>query len=40
MKIIKKKNEDDCGCGRPLRITDPRRKNGIKKTVPKRNNLK
>jgi hypothetical protein len=23
-KIIRK--EDDCGCGKPLRVTDPRRK--------------
>jgi len=39
MKKLNK--EDDCGCGRPLKVTDPRRKKaGIKKTVPKRNNLK
>jgi len=35
MKKLSK--EDDCGCGRPLKVTDPRRrKAGAKKTVPKR----
>ena len=31
-KIIKK--EDDCGCGKPLKLTDPRRK--IIRKVPKK----
>jgi hypothetical protein len=33
--------EDDCGCGKPLKVNDPRRKNiNTKKTIPKRFNLK
>jgi hypothetical protein len=33
--------EDDCGCGKPLKVNDPRRKNlNVKKTVKKRINLK
>jgi len=27
--------DDDCGCGKPLKLNDPRRK-AIKKTVKKR----
>ena len=31
MKIIIKKNkEDDCHCGKPLRINDPRKKKTIR----------
>jgi hypothetical protein len=34
---MKKKEEDDCGCGKPLKINDPRRKNaGIKKKKKKK----
>jgi hypothetical protein len=41
MKIIKGNkpinNEDDCHCGKPLRINDPRRKKIIiKRTIKKR----
>jgi len=36
-KNIKHNQDDDCGCGKTLKITDPRRKRvGIKKTVPKK----
>lgn len=32
MKIVKKVNNDDCGCGKRLKVSDPRRK----KINPKR----
>ena len=32
-KIIR--NDDDCGCGKPLKITDPKRKI-VKKVIKKR----
>ena len=41
MKTIKKVSEDDCGCGKPLKVTDPQRKKvDVKKTIPKKNFLK
>jgi len=34
-------NDDDCGCGKSLKIRDPRRKKvAPKRTIKKRNNLK
>jgi hypothetical protein len=32
MKINKK---DDCGCGKPLKINDPRKKKIVKKSIKK-----
>lgn len=30
------KPKDDCGCGKPIKITDPKRKKiGVKKTIKK-----
>jgi len=34
-KVIKKRNEDDCNCGRPVKITE-RKKLEVKKTIKKR----
>ena len=28
--------EDDCGCGKPLKINDPRKRIIVKKTIRKR----
>jgi hypothetical protein len=31
------KNPNDCGCGKPLKINDPRRKSaGVKKVIKKK----
>jgi hypothetical protein len=35
-KTIKKPKNDDCGCGKPLKINDPRRKKNIKKNWNKK----
>ena len=35
MKTIKKQ-KDDCNCGKPLKVNDPRKKVVIKKTIKKR----
>jgi hypothetical protein len=37
MANTKNSKEDDCGCGKPLKINDPRRKNaGVKKIIKKK----
>jgi hypothetical protein len=29
--------KDDCHCGKPLKVNDPRRRINVKKTIKKRN---
>ena len=34
---IKKKSNNDCGCGKPVKVTDPsNKKSNIKKVIPKK----
>jgi hypothetical protein len=35
---FKNNNNDDCGCGKPLKLNDPKRKIVIKKIINKKTN--